>query len=460
MKGAASLALAFCLLFAALFPCELSVFAKEKWPEGPKLSGKNEAAILMEMDSMAILYGKHAKQKHFPASITKVMTALVAIENGNLKDTVKFSHFAVFAIEPGSAHIARDEGEKMSLKNCLYALMLESANECANAIAEHVGGDYDSFIKMMNKKAKELGCVNTHFANPHGLHEEDHYTCAYDMALIARAAYQNKTFRKIVGTDTYYIPPTNKHAEKTILNNHHAMLHVYKTSKYLYDFCTGGKTGYTTQAQNTLVSFAEKDGQSLVCVVMNAGQTMHYNDTRALFEWGFANFHTVDISAEKAPLAAGDAAYASIFEGRTATLPSEIKLRDTLASPIEPEDDVYSDVAFLKNIDGVMEYSYADTRVGSAPYKLDIPEEVLEQEKREEASEDGLSEGIRRRLLIGGIAAVVFLGLLFLLFIRHLYVAAPYNQYYDKPWLKRHFERKRRKRLRKIRKRMDDKWGL
>jgi D-alanyl-D-alanine carboxypeptidase len=147
----------------------------------------------------------------------------------------------------------------MTMEECLYAVMLESANECAYAVAEHVGaklgGNYQTFIDLMNEKAKELGCTNTHFNNANGLPDEDHWTSARDMALISAEAYKNENFRIIISTPRYVIPPTNKHKDKTYLNNHHEMIHNYKTDKYLYKYALGGKTGYTQAAGATLVSY-------------------------------------------------------------------------------------------------------------------------------------------------------------------------------------------------------------
>ena len=460
-----------CLIFGGCFAPEAAAKGKESWPEGVALSYKKEAAAVMDIDSMAVLYDKHMLKKHYPASITKIMTALVAIENGNLKDTVKFSKDAIYNIDRGSAHIARDVGEKMSLKHCLYGMMLESANECAYAIAEHVGdGDYDTFIDMMNEKAKELGCQNTHFANPHGLHDDNHYTCAYDMALIARAAYQNKTFRKIVGTATYSIPPTNKHEEETFLNNHHAMLHVYRTSRYLYDYCVGGKTGYTTQAQNTLVTFAKKDGQTLVCVIMNAGQYMHYNDTRALLDYCFDHFHTVPISEKNAPdeSAAMEGAYdlkfddsdIEITDGYYATLPKGVKLKQTAWRAVGLDEDVYP-AAVTKaaggeehEIAGAIEYSYADHRVGSVPFYFDIPP-LPEKTEAPEPAWKGMAKKV---LHVAKYGVLIGVPILLLIVLRYLYVTAPYNKYYGSRFLKRHFNKKRRKRLERMRKLRDERW--
>lgn len=272
------------LVLAAVVPTRV-IQAQAIWPEEPPI--ESPAAVVMDVETGTILYNKDGETPYAPASITKIMTALLAIENCELSETVTFSRDAVYSIEFGSSSISRDEGEQMTMEECLYGLMLESANECANAIAEHVSGDKESFIQLMNEKAVQLGCKNTHFANPHGLYQDDHYTCAYDMALISQAAYQNPTFAMITGTKRYSIPPTNKHSENTPLNNHHAMLNYYQTNRHLYDYCVGGKTGYTTQAQSTLVTYAKKGDVTLVCVIMHTTAPLHYTETRMLLDYYF-----------------------------------------------------------------------------------------------------------------------------------------------------------------------------
>ena len=173
----------------------------EKWPTGPAVYA--QSAIVMEADTGMILYAKDMEQKNYPASITKIMTALLALENCELNEEIEFSYHATHSIEYGSSSIARTEGEILTVEETLYGLMLSSANECANALAEHIAGSNEDFALLMNEKAKELGCVNTHFSNPSGLHDENHYTCAYDMALITKAALENEDFRRISGTDYY-----------------------------------------------------------------------------------------------------------------------------------------------------------------------------------------------------------------------------------------------------------------
>jgi len=271
------------------------------WPEGPAVS--TPSIMVMEINTGAILYEKNSNEKNYPASITKIMTTLLALEHCKLDEVVTFSDDAINLNQGDTSHIARDYGEKMTMEECLYAVMLESANECAYAVAEHVGeklgGDYQTFIDLMNEKAKELGCTNTQFTNANGLPDENHWTSAHDMALISAEAYKNETFRIITGSTRYQIPPTNRHDEITYLSNHHKMLHALNTTAYVYKYCTGGKTGYTNAAGSTLVTYAEKDNMSLVCVVMKTGSVAQYKDTKALFEYCFQNFQLVSIAQEE-----------------------------------------------------------------------------------------------------------------------------------------------------------------
>ncbi|WP_167957635.1 D-alanyl-D-alanine carboxypeptidase family protein [Anaerosporobacter faecicola] len=267
-----------------------------KWPKGPS-NLTSDAAILMDASSGFVLYEKNANKENYPASITKIMTTLLALENCSLNEIVTFSHNAVFSIESGSTHIARKEGEQLTMEQCLYAVMLASANEVSNAVAEHVAGSIDAFADMMNAKAKELGCKNTHFVNANGLHNDNHYTSPYDMALISQAALKNDTFRKITATKSYVIPKTNKSDQEFPMANHQQLLLGYKLTKK-YDACIGGKTGYTNAARNTLVSFAEKDGITLICVVMKSTPTDQYKDTIRLFDFGFDNYQAYSVEDE------------------------------------------------------------------------------------------------------------------------------------------------------------------
>lgn len=287
-----SFALAIACAICSISINPVSVQAADYWPEGPEV--ESPCAIVMEATTGTILYEKNSHEQHYPASITKIMTTLLALENSSMDETVTFSQDSIYKTE-GSG-IARDVDEQMTMEQCLYAIMLASANECAYAVAEHVGGDIDTFVDMMNERAAEIGCTDTHFANPHGLNDPEHYTTCYDMALIAREAYKNEKFRLITGTARYTIPPTNKHAEETYLQNHNEMLYPFKTTKYLYEYCVGGKTGYTTDANSTLVTYAEKDGMTLICVILNASSPSQWTDSTNLYNYCFDNFQTLSVA--------------------------------------------------------------------------------------------------------------------------------------------------------------------
>lgn len=249
----------------------------------------SEAAIVMDANTGKILYEKNAYIPEYPASITKIITCLLALENVSLSDTVTFSHDAVFGIERGSSNVGLDEGEVISVEDCLKALMIESANEAANGVAEKAAGSVSAFAELMNQRAEALGCRGSHFANPHGLHDPNHYTCAYDMALFLRAAMAYPTFRTLTSTINDEIPPTNLTAEVRPLWNALKMIRPY--SKYYYESIEGGKTGYTVAANCTLATYAKKGDMELICIVLNCGSRRNtYSDTRAVFEYCFNNY--------------------------------------------------------------------------------------------------------------------------------------------------------------------------
>ncbi len=286
MKKIISVLLCLVLIFGLLPARE--VRAEGDWPENVSIEA--EGGIVIDASTGAILYGRNIHNTYYPASITKILTALIVLENCSLDETVLFSHNAVYNVEAGSTSAGLDEGDTLSVRDCLYALLLKSANEVANALAEHVAGSIDDFAVMMNEKARSLGCVDSHFANPSGLNNDQHYTSAYDMALIGRAALQNETFMKIDSTLYYDLPVTKRNPEGVRIYPGHKMLK--KNMPEYYSGCLGGKTGYTSLAGNTLVTFAERDGMRLVAVVLNGHQS-HYRDTKALLDFGFNNFQTV-----------------------------------------------------------------------------------------------------------------------------------------------------------------------
>ncbi len=368
LKKLVSKLLAFIFLLNCLLLCDFNtVEAADYWPSGVDVVA--QSAIIMEQETGTILYSKNIDEVHYPASITKIMTALIVLENCQLDETVKFSAEAVYGTELGSSSIARDVDEEMTVEQTLYGMMLESANECAYALAEHVAGDLPSFVDMMNAKAKELGCKNTHFNNSNGLPDEEHYTSAYDMALISRAAFAIPKFAEIVGTKNYTIPPTNKHADPTPLNNHHQMLHYYKTNKYLYEYCLGGKTGYTVVAGATLVTYAKKDGMTLICVVMKDTVGEQYTDTTNLFEYCFNNFTKYNVAdfasisetnTDVTGILSENSELIQIDKNGLIVMPKTASVLDAKASVVP-----YSDKKD-KSVVGQLRYTYADRDVGMA----------------------------------------------------------------------------------------------
>lgn len=263
------------------------------WPQGPKIEG--ESAILVDMITGTVLYSKNADKVQYPASITKIMTALLAAEHLDMKGKLVMSESAAHGITiSDSSSIYADTGEELTMEQAMMAVMLQSANEMTLALAEETSGSVKKFVELMNLKARLLGCTGTHFNNPNGLPDELHYTTASDMAKIARAAWFNPTFRKFATTAYYEIPPTNKFAETRYLLNHHKMM---KGNTQAYDGVLGGKTGYTDAAGNTLVTYARRGNLYLVSVVMKSVNGA-YSDTAALLDYGFNNFTRSAVKTE------------------------------------------------------------------------------------------------------------------------------------------------------------------
>lgn len=249
--------------------------------EEPQVMG--EAAALIDAQTGMLLYGKDAHKKMYPASTTKVLTALVALEKAKASDVVTIGANPIHA---GGTSIWLAEGEKLTLEELLYALMLNSANDAGVAIAEHVSGSVEEFAKISNERAKQLGAKNTHFTNPHGMPNKDHYSTAYDMALIGREAMRNKELRQIVTTVHHEIPRTDPEAQKYLFN-HNKLLW---SKVFGYQGATGLKTGYTVEAGQCIIASAERDGRELIAVVLRTEGNNLWTDAKILLDYGFNNF--------------------------------------------------------------------------------------------------------------------------------------------------------------------------
>ena len=255
----------------------------------------SEAAILVEISTGRIIYEKNSTKKLYPASTTKILTAILVIENCNLDDLVTVRESALNNIPTGYVTCNLRAGEILTVRDLLYALMIPSANDAAYVLAEHVGGSVENFSVMMNDKAREIGCKTTHFVNPNGIHDDSHYSTAYDLYLIANYSMKNETFRNLVSVTEYTLPATEKYpSDDRILKTTNELLN--KNSRnYYYKNAIGIKTGYTVKAGNCLVAAASRDGLEFIAVVLNCVTTeaclnSRYVDSKKLFEYAYDNF--------------------------------------------------------------------------------------------------------------------------------------------------------------------------
>ena len=262
------------------------------WPQASDIS--STAAIVMETSTNTVLYSKNADQALYPASAVKVMTCLVALENSSLDDQVTMTETGVSGVTDGGANISSQLDEVFTMEQCLYAIMVASANDIALQVAEHVGGSVDAFVQTMNTRAQELGCTNTVFTNPTGLPDENQHTTAHDMALIMEAAMANETFRTIAATTSYTLPATNVSGGERVLTNSFTMIN--NASDGYYEPCIGGKEGYTEASGSTLVCEAAKNNMKLVCVVLNGASGVTDDEAIALLNYGFDNFSPLTIA--------------------------------------------------------------------------------------------------------------------------------------------------------------------
>lgn len=254
-------------------------------------------AILIDSSSEKILYSKNENEKMYPASTTKILTAILTIENCNLDDTVTVPYEAISTIPSGYSIASLQVGEQLTVQQLLQLMMVHSANDAANVLAYHVSGSIQDFATLMNNKVEELGLKNTHFTNPSGMHDDNHYTTAYDLAIIMKYCMKNTTFRSIAGLKYCIIPATNKYEERVFNTTNELLIYSNSdvSSNYYYEYAIAGKTGYTTQAKNCLVSVSSKDDLELICVVLSVGLysdnlSAKFVDTKTIFEYGYNNY--------------------------------------------------------------------------------------------------------------------------------------------------------------------------
>lgn len=337
----------FSLLLFLVFNFEKHVLANE-----PNISA--EAAILIDADTGAILYEKNIHSKMFPASTTKMLTAIIAIEKGNLNQKITVDKETPYEIQ--GSHIALEPDEILTMKDLIYATLIESANDAATVIGKQISGSTEEFTKLMNSKAKEIGAKNSNFVNASGLHDDNHYTTAYDLAMIAKYAMKNDIFRDIVSLYTYKIEPTNKKSDSRTLWSSNKLL--FSTDKInvngksvtiKYDGIIGVKTGYTPEAQSCLVASAERNGQRLISVVLKTTGNNVFIDTHKILNYGFDNFSStrlafknefidnLDVENGDKPIVTGIVAndlYSLVPKGKESEVKRNIVLPEKVSAPI------------------------------------------------------------------------------------------------------------------------------
>lgn len=351
-----------------------STYIKAKdWPSGPSVSAY--AAVLMDAETGTVLYAKNPDTQMYPASITKIMTALLTLEHSKLTDTLVCQGEALDALPPNYVTLPIAEGEEMSVEDCMGGLLLYSANDAANALAVHDAGSIAAFAELMNERAEQTGAKNTHFNNPSGLHETNHYTTPYDMCCIMRECVQFDDFKRLAGSRVYTLEANNKRKEELTIYAKDKML--FPTSGYYYENIVCGKTGYTDEAGNTLVSYAEKNGMKLVCCVMKCiGNGGIYKDTEALFEFGFDNFSIVDASDADERFTLKDAGiFAYEDMSSVAAFNIEIAEKSLVVLPSGAGlNKVDTDIRYLSDAqDGCfaeIDYLYQNMVVGTARLKM------------------------------------------------------------------------------------------
>lgn len=356
----------------SIFSMSVCAFAKPDWPLDTGC--QSEAGIVMDLDSGAVLFAQNIHVQEYPASITKLLTALVVVKNTSMDEQVTFSHDAVYNVESGSGNkLQLEEGDVLSVKDCLYVMLLQSSNQAANALAEHVGGSREAFADMMNEKAASLGCRESHFVNPSGLNDPEQLTSAYDMAQIGAAVFGNPTLLEICSTTSATLPPTiNNPNGRTYSMEHKLVVTGDSSDENYYPSAVAGKTGYTSLAGQTLVTYAEQDGRRQVAVTLKSTQRTHYSDTKTILDFGFARFKNVSVAENETdyvtgeePVTIGDETYSPsdlyLDEKAVVTLPNDAQFSDadkylqTEIPASHPEGAV-----------GRIIYTYNDRQIGVA----------------------------------------------------------------------------------------------
>lgn len=404
-------------------PAAVATDSIVNWPAAPAVT--SETAVLMDADTGAILYDKGMDEYRYPASTTKLMTLLVAIENSSPKDIVTFTETGVRDVTWDSSNINAQLGESMTMKDCWFAAYIKSANEVCAQIAEYVGGTEANFVDMMNQKARQLGCTHTHFVNASGLPDENHYSCAEDLAKIMRAGLKNARFRKVLETVNYTIPATNLSAARP-MHTHVPLL--AKESSLYYEGCIGGKTGFSTEAQNCLATVAERNGRTYIVVTMrDADLGINCADSTVLFDYAFNSFDSIEVDGKAMTVPKGvtvaDLTMKSKEKG-TRTLNQYyyqgqfvgyVTVEDTpTPEPVqEAKETTVPESSETESTSTTVQTDETDTNDTAVSEKKSVQDQISEMHT------EGLSSTVKMLLIIGGAMIVVLIGLLIALHFKN-----------------------------------------
>lgn len=466
MKKMTAIFLAFILLFSYVMPVHATAGdnGEEATTEHPETTEYPDdpsrqpdlvanAAIIMDAASGQILYEKNAHEKKYPASITKIMTILLALEaEVDFNETITMSENSIWGVERDSTLLGLDVGEKVTMGDLMYATMVMSANECAYAIAEYVGGDIETFAGMMNDKAAALGCENTHFVTPNGLHDDEHYTTPYDMALITKEALKYDQFRELAQTLSYTVPETNLADVTRPLWNGNKMIN--PASDMYYEYCEGGKTGYTTKSNNTLMTYAKKDGLELICIIMDCdGNRRAYTDTRALYNYCYNNYmyfyplSDFSFDSDNADVEETNAILENYYTSLNHDMMTLIvdknfsilinKYLDT--SQIVRNINLYDKAK--DNVIGEITFTYEDELLGSTPITSSTP--LLSSKMAQSTEEDAPKKDIKKTILKIGFVILCVVGALVVILLLYLLISTIVRTY-RRGMRRRNYRRQRR----------------
>lgn len=367
-----------------LLPVQSDTIAN--WPKGPVIGARS--AILMEMNTHTILYAKNIHEKCYPASTTKILTCLLAMQNCTLDETITFSHDSIYDVPVDGSRLGGvDTGDTMSMEQALYCVLVQSANEVASAVGEHVAEKLGreksaaAFSDLMNEKVASLGGTDSHFTNSNGLFDENHYTSAYDLALVGCEFFANEILCKMSSTNSYHFRLKPDDEEDVWIASKNQL---YKGKPYEYQYLLGSKTGYVSQSRQTLVSAAEKNGMKLVCVVFMDETPYQFEDTITLFQYGFENFQKVSIKDHETKynidtmdffdtendLFGDSTPLISIENDTYVILPNTAEFSDTVSTL------TYAEQSPDSNVIATINYTYSDMPVGACDlvfYKSSVP---------------------------------------------------------------------------------------